>query len=259
MPESRAENTVELHLQERVARLRLAAPPGRPFTLDHRVLDLLEARLQELESQLEAVALLVVESTSPKYFCVGANIAALRETTAETIVPWVMHGHRVLNRLEDMPCPTLALVRGYALGGGLELALACDLIWATEAASFGQTEARLGFVPGWGGTHRLPRRIGLPAALEMAFAGEILPASEAVRLGLAKVFSSDAELESAVERLAGSVKAGAPTAIARIKRLMRNPGSREAAAAEEAWESQGCLRDPETLRRLDAFLNKRNA
>jgi enoyl-CoA hydratase len=154
--------TVQFGCQGQIGTLSLVpAVSGKPPTLDHAALDRLDAALAEVEAKANSIRLLFVCSAAPKYFCVGADLTALKLVSTETIGAWIDHGHRTFNRLADLPMPVVARIEGYALGGGLELALACDLIFAGETAQLGQTEAKLGFVAGWGGSWRLPRRVGV--------------------------------------------------------------------------------------------------
>ncbi len=125
-----------------------------------------------------------MRSTSDRFFCVGANINALNDIDENSIAPWVLKGHQVFNQIEDLAMPVIAVVEGYAMGGGLELAMACDLIFASQEAKFAQSEASLGFIPGWGGTHRLARRVGVSKAKFYFYSGKMLGAQEAKEIGL---------------------------------------------------------------------------
>ena len=176
---------VKVTIADRVGYLQLFPErEGKPFAINETTLASLENAIIQLEEKKDALALVWVVSESSRYFCVGADIKALQQLNAETIAGWVSNGHRVFNRLEDLPVPTVAYVEGYALGGGLELAMACDLIFAANSARFGQTEASLGFVAGWGGSWRLPRRVGEARAKELLYSGRILEAYDAYKLGL---------------------------------------------------------------------------
>ncbi len=138
--------------------------------------------LSELERCIDQAradnpGIVLLRSASERFFCVGANINVLKETNEQTIVPWVMQGHRVLNQLEDLPMPVVAVVEGYAMGGGLELALACDLVFASDAAQLAQSEAGLGFIPVWGGSRRLVGRIGAAKAKYYYYSGKMMDAA----------------------------------------------------------------------------------
>ncbi|MEJ1974097.1 MAG: enoyl-CoA hydratase/isomerase family protein [Lacunisphaera sp.] len=160
---------------------------------------------------------------------------------------------------KDLPMPTVACVEGYALGGGLELALACDLIFASETAHCGQPEGKLGFVAGWGGSWRLPRRIGVPAAKRLFFTGEILPAAEALRLGLVDLVATGRPLEEPLKAFDAQVLAGSAVAARQHKLLLASAftATREEAGQYEAEASESCLVTDDTRARLDAFFAKR--
>jgi enoyl-CoA hydratase len=173
---------------------------------------------------------------------------------------WIAEGHRLLDRLESLPVPVVAVVNGYALGGGLELALACDFIYATENARFGQTEAKLGFVSGWGGARRLSRRIGTARAKELFYTGRIIEPSEAFSLGLVN-FVGDAEaVEARLIETVEAIEGASRTSVRELKLILTDPGERQAGLASamaEAIASQSCIADADTKRRLSDFLSGR--
>jgi len=239
------------------ATLRLSPPSGKPPTLDHEVLDAFEAHLTALEN--DPPRSLVVRSDSAKFFCVGANVAMLKNVDAERIAAWVEHGHRVLNRLEDLPCPAIARVTGYALGGGLELAMACDLIFTDRSAQLGLTEAKLGFIPGWGGSRRLAQRVGPGRAKQMFFAAQRLDAEHAYAWGLIdRVEPDESSLNATLDAYLDAIDACSAQALATFKRLLsaEEKDARERNGAAEANFSKACVEDADTARRLDEFLNR---
>lgn len=147
--------------------------------------------LRELEAVFTAFAgdpdlrAVILTGAGPKAFAAGADISELAQaSTADAGEELARRAQRVLARIENLGKPTLACIHGFALGGGCELALACTLRLGNENARFGQPELKLGVIPGWGGTQRLPRLIGRGAALRLILTGEIIPAAEAFRLGL---------------------------------------------------------------------------
>lgn len=231
--------------------------PGKPTTLDHAVLDALDAGIAEFEAQTGSLRAVVVQSAFPKYFLVGANIKELEHLSVETITRWVEHGHAVFNRLASLPLPVIARVAGYALGGGLELAMACDLIFATTGASFGQPEARLGLVSGWGGSYRLPRRVGLAQAKLLFFTGRIISADAALAMGLVDFVGADEDaLDVYLQGFLTDLRLCSPLAVAEMKRLLNH--SPDVALVingqEEVWASQVCLASPETQARVASYL-----
>lgn len=234
---------------------------SRPPTLDHPTLDQLDAMIAEAETAAAAgrLRVLFIASASPRSFCAGANVEALADLGPATIERWIRHGHAVFARLEDLGVPTVARVEGYALGGGLELALACDLIFAADTAQLGLTEARLGFVAGWGGSWRLPRRVGLARAKELLFSGRAIAAGEAHRLGLVDFFGPEAALAARCERFAADVAAGSPASHRGHKRLLADAAGRAAAADAEAAASVACVSSADTQARVQAFLSRRKS
>lgn len=250
---------IRLQCDGSLAELILVPPEGRPVTLTHETLDLFDRQIAAIEALGERIRVVIVRSASPKYFCVGADLGSLQQLNQETIGPWVEHGHAVFDRLEKLPQPVIARVEGYALGGGLELALAADFIVASEQAQFGQTEARLGFITGWGAAWRLPRRIGAARAKELFFTGRIVPAVEAVQLGLVHACLPTAGLDSWCSKFVQDVSAGSSIAIREFKRLVSdNPTlTYEAKASGEVQSSVACLSSDDTQRRVKAFLESR--
>jgi len=233
--------------------------PDKPRTLDMTVLAELDAQLAEIEAEGECVRAVVLRSDSERYFVVGANIRALEALDVEAVVPWIQKGHQVFDRLEALPVPTIARIGGYALGGGLELAMACDLIYAAAGARFGQPEAGLGFVAGWGGTWRLPRRVGLARAKELLFSGRIIDAKAAYRIGLVDYVGEAEALSAALSGLLTEICRGSPVAIAQMKRLVNQSLdlTLEQSCDAEAQASVMCMSSGDAPKRVRAFLESR--
>jgi enoyl-CoA hydratase len=250
-----------------VAELTLSAPEGRPPALNATTLAEMARLLDDLAGclQQDAVAagavprVLRVGSASPKYFCVGADLRALQGIDAGNIGDWVRAGHAVFNRLEDLPIPVIAAVSGYAMGGGLELAMACDVIFAADEAVFGQTEARLGFVPGWGGARRLRDRVGDGAAKRLFYSGATIDGRQAAALGLADLAVPAAGLEAAVDEFCAAVAGNSAGAITGFKEMFGNEerAARQRNLEAELLASERSVRDPDTQRRLQDFFAAR--
>jgi enoyl-CoA hydratase len=193
--------------------------------------------LQEMEAALGSIGadvrVLIVTGGGEKAFVAGADIAemaALSETQAQEFGAL---GHRVMAALEALPIPTIAAVNGFALGGGCELALACDFIYASEKAKLGLPEVGLGVIPGFGGTQRLTRAVGRARAKELIFTGERIDAAKAKEMGLVlEVFAPEALLPHCREVAAKMLKNG-PLAIAKAKRVIEAGADQDLRVANE--------------------------
>lgn len=180
---------------------------------------------------------LVITGKGEKAFVAGADIKGFEAMSTKDGETFAREGQAVLSRLEAMTKPVIAAVNGFALGGGLELALACDMIIASEKAKFALPECKLGLIPGFGGTVRLPRLVGVAKALEMAMTGSMLTAAEALACGLVvKVVPHGEALKAALET-AAVMASRAPVALALIKRSMQ-AGREQTVASAEALEAK---------------------
>ncbi|MFO0596086.1 MAG: enoyl-CoA hydratase-related protein [Myxococcaceae bacterium] len=217
--------------------------------------DLCEAITRTLDGWAgsDEVRAVVVSGAGGKAFAAGADIAELKERThVQAFLGWTS---KMLQALEDFPRPTIAAIDGFALGGGLELALACDLRVASKTARIGMPEVTLGIFPSAGGTWRLPRLVGLGRAKELIYTGRIVEAAEAAQWGL---FESLVDADAAAEalRLAKLIAANAPLAV-QVAKVSLNAHARANAAPLE-WVGQGLLFDsPEKDARMAAFLARR--
>jgi len=192
--------------------------PDKLNALDQAVMDdLFGAFHGLLKGNVPRAVILTGEG---KAFVAGADIAAMQSLSPAEARAFAALGHRLGNLMEEAPFPVIAAVNGFALGGGTELALACDFIYASEKAKFGQPEVKLGVIPGFGGTQRLARRVGLGKARELVYTGAIIDATEALRIGLAnEVLAPDALITRANET-AREIAAVGPLAVAAAKRVM---------------------------------------
>jgi len=157
--------------------------PAALNALNREVLEDLARVIRDIRHD-PSIRVLIVTGAGDRAFVAGADIAAMAQMSAADGLEFSRLGHRVLGTIEDLPIPVIAAVNGFALGGGAELALACDLIVASEKARFGQPEINLGVIPGFGGTQRLPHRIGHARARELIMTGEMIDAKTAVELRL---------------------------------------------------------------------------
>ena len=187
--------------------------------LDRPTLEELRERLLELRDD-EAARVLVLTGAGEKAFVAGADIKYMSGLGVDEAKEWGGLGHQCGQLLETMPKPTIAAINGFALGGGCELALACDLRYASLAAKLGQPEINLGIIPGWGGTQRLARACGLGAAKELILTGRVVDADEALRIGLVNGVH-DPVLDRARE-VAASLASKSPLALAAAKRALNH-------------------------------------
>ena len=162
----------------------------------------------------------ILTGAGPKSFVAGADIGDLSRKGPFDGKARAQRGQNVLRRLETCGKPVLAAVNGFALGGGCELAMACDFIYAADTASFGQPEVKLGVIPGFGGTQRLARRVGVGKAKELCMTGDTIGATEALRIGLVDQVFPAAELIAAARAAATRIAGNGPLAVAECKRLI---------------------------------------
>jgi len=184
--------------------------------LDVATLGDLRDRLRELAGDDEVRAV-ILTGAGEKAFVAGADIKYMSGLDVDQAKAWGALGHEAGRLLETMPKPTIAAINGFALGGGCELALACDIRYASTAAKLGQPEVNLGIIPGWGGTQRLARVCGLGVAKELIFTGRIVGAEEALRIALVNGVH-DPVLEKAME-IAGLLASKSPIALRVMKEL----------------------------------------
>jgi enoyl-CoA hydratase len=168
----------------------------------------------------ESVRVVILTGEGEKAFIAGADISEMKDKHPADGVQFAQLGHDVTKLLELMPKPTIAAVNGFALGGGTEMAIACDFIVASERAQFGQPEVGLGIIPGFGATLRLARFVGWPMAKELIFSGRRFGAEEALQIGLVNHVYSPAELMPRTLELAKSISANSFSAVSRAKRLL---------------------------------------
>ena len=167
-----------------------------------------------------SVRCIIVTGAGDKAFAAGADIAAMSEMSAPEARSFAALGHGIGQTLESAPFAVLAAVNGFALGGGCELALACDFIYASDKARLGQPEVNLGVIPGFGGTQRLARRVGEARARELCMTGDMVAADEALRIGLVNAVVPHADLLPRVRDVAKKIASKGPLAIAAAKRVI---------------------------------------
>jgi enoyl-CoA hydratase len=230
--------------------------PDALNALDVATLTELRDRLRELAGD-DTVRVVILTGSGERAFVAGADIKYMSGLDAAGAKEWGALGHEAALLLETMPKPTIAAVNGFALGGGCELALACDIRYAASGAKFGQPEVNLGIIPGWGGTQRLARVCGLGVAKELILTGRIVDAEEALRIGLVSAVC-DPVLEQAREtaNLLASKSAGSLRAMKALAN--RSLGGEHSANLEAEADAFGELfGTTDTKEGLTAFVEKR--
>ena len=233
--------------------------PKQLNAINRQLLDELDGLLAELEADA-GLRVLVITGEGNRAFAAGADITEMASMSAVEAESFARHGQAVLDRLEHLAAPTIAAVNGFALGGGCELALACDLIVAGQAATFGQPEVRLGVIPGFGGTQRLVRRIGRHRATELILGGRNVKADEAVRLGLALEIAPEDAVARA-QQLASQIAEMGPVAVRLAKRAIVET---DGLSTHQGLESERslfalCFSTDDQKEGMKAFLEKRPA
>ncbi len=226
--------------------------------LDLETLTELRDRLRDVAADDEVRAV-ILTGAGEKSFVAGADIKYMSGLDVEQAKAWGALGHEAGRLLETMPKPTIAAVNGFALGGGCELALACDIRYAASGAKLGQPEVNLGLIPGWGGTQRLARVCGLGVAKELILTGRVVDADEALRIGLVNAVH-DPVLDKARET-AALLASKSPISLRVMKELAnRALGGDHAANLEAEGESFGELFSSEDAKEgLTAFVEKHEA
>lgn len=220
-------------------------------------LDALLARVEEVAARPD-VRVVLVTGAGGRAFAAGADIKEMRDLTPLEAKHFTALGQQVCHALETAPQPTIALVDGFALGGGCEIALACDIRLASNRAAFGQPEVGLGILPGWGGTQRLPRLVGAGIAKELIFSGRRVAADEALRLGLVNAVHPAEELPSKGRELADTIAAQGPRAVRHAK-LAINQAFGETASGfrQEAYLFALLFGTDEQREGMSAFIERR--
>jgi enoyl-CoA hydratase len=226
--------------------------------LNAAVLTALRDLLREL-SEDEAVRVVVLTGAGERAFAAGADIKEMQEKNVAEAQAWGELGHDVARLLETMPKPTIAAVNGLALGGGCELALGCDIRYAATGARFGQPEVNLAIIPGWGGTQRLARVVGLGIAKELILTGRPVDAEEAQRIGLVSAVFPPEELVPKVLEVARGLAAKGPLGLAAAKEATNRSlqGELSPALDDEARAFAELFGTEDQREGMTAFVEKR--
>jgi enoyl-CoA hydratase len=240
-----------------VGRLTFDRPPVNALNTA-TVLEI-EQAMDWFEDQEDVLAIIL--TGAGKAFVAGADIAEMSEFTPMQAREFARNGHRALGRIAVIERPVIAAINGFALGGGCEIALACDIRVMADTAKIGQPEVKLGLIPGFGGTQRLARLVGPGKAKELVLAGDPLDAAEALRVGLVNRVVPAAGLEEAVTGLAGRIATNGPTAV-KLAKTCINRGLDVDLNTGNAFEVEAfnvCFSSGEPREGTRAFLEKRKA
>ena len=222
--------------------------------------------LEELDKILDIIDLskiraLIITGAGEKSFVAGADISEMNTLTKKQAQEFSEKGNNLFRKIENFPIPTIAAVNGFALGGGCEISLSCDIRIASENALFGQPEVGLGIIPGFGGTQRLPRLLGVGMAKQLIFTGQNIKAEEALRIGLISAIYPQKELLNEAKRIAKEIAKNSIHAIQNSKKAI-NEGIQvsidKGVEIEEKYFGD-CFENAEQKERMENFLKKGNS
>jgi len=232
---------------------------NRPEALNALNLDVLgELEQTVAKAENDNDVYVVIITGAGRAFVAGADIAQMKDLTPDEARAFGEFGNRVFSKIESLAKPVIAAINGFALGGGCELASACDIRLAGEKAKFGQPEVGLGITPGFGGTQRLPRIVGLSKAKELILSAQTINAEEALRIGLVSQVFPGEELIGAALDLAGKIAANAQIAVRQSKAAI-NKGMQCDIGTGLAFEAQAfglCFSTEDQKDAMTAFINK---
>lgn len=251
--------SIETHVEHQIATITINNP-DRLNALDTAHLEGLLAAFRAAAENASIRAILLT-GAGGKAFVAGANIRQMSTLSAEEAMAFGRLGHAVGIAIERAPQPVIAVINGFALGGGCELSLACDIRICSTTAVFSQPEVGLGIPPGWGGTQRLPRLVGKGMASELIFTGRHVKADEALRIGLVNAVHEPHILMDSAMELARQIAANSPSAVRLSKRLIARADDAHPSAglAEEAHGFAEVFGSHDQSEGMRAFLEKRTA
>ena len=244
---------IKLEKKKEIGIITLNRPEARN-ALNRKMLQELGDALTELENDSQIRVIII---TGNKDFCAGADIKEMDAIKPEEIESFCRWGHKVFDQLENMGKPVIAAINGFALGGGCELALACDIRIAGEGAKFGQPEVNLGLIPGFGGTQRLSRLVGIGKSKEIILTGEIINAKEAASIGLVNSVVKDEDLMTKAEEMSQVIAQKSPIAVKMSKALINENQEITKGLEKEIEFFARCFTTQDRLEGINAFLEKR--
>lgn len=248
---------LKIERQDGIIVMKISAPKSLN-ALNSTILKEIDSFVSGLDN---TTRVLIITGDGEKSFVAGADISEMAHLNEPQGFEFGRLGAQVFRKIETLPIPVIAAVNGFALGGGCELAMACDIRIASVKAKFGQPEVGLGIIPGFSGTHRLPKLIGQGYAKEMIYTGKVIRADEALRIGLVNAIYEPEELMPKALEMAAMMLKNAPVAI-RLAKQSINEGYDLDADGAIALENKlfgQCFATKDQKEGMDAFLNKRKA
>ena len=224
--------------------------------LNSQVLEELDKVLESIDT--EKIRVLIITGAGQKSFVAGADIAEMSTLTKAQGAEFSKKGNDVFRKIETFPIPVIAAINGFALGGGCEISMSCDIRICSDNAIFGQPEVGLGITPGFGGTQRLARLVGLGMAKQMIFTGQNIKAEEAYRIGLVNAIYPQAELLNEAKKLATTIAKNGANAIKNSKKAINDGYQMEIDKAIQIEEQLfgECFQSDEQVERMKKFLEK---
>jgi enoyl-CoA hydratase/carnithine racemase len=243
-------------IEDRIATVTLNRPE-KLNALDPAMLEVIAGHLRDLDTSTDA-RVLIIAAAGDRAFCVGADIGVWSELEPIAMWrDWVRTGSAVFDQLARLRIPTIAALNGYTFGGGLELALACDLRFAADSVQLSAPETKIGTVPGWGGTYRLAEMIGPARAKQMIFTGARIPAETAAAWGLVNEVVPDDQLLARVREIAVEIAANAPISVQLAKAAIDGAQGHRAGVTFEAVAGALAASTEDGREGLQAFREKR--
>ena len=255
-------NNLTLTVENEIAVLTITRPAALN-ALNSETLDELNTVLTEIEGRDDIKVVILTGGADKKgnefkSFVAGADIAEMKDKTVEEAAEYGAYGNKIFRQIETLHCPVIAAVNGFALGGGCELSMACDIRIAAENAIFGQPEVGLGITPGFGGTQRLARLVPAGIAKEMIFTARNIKADKALSIGLVNAVVPQDELMAAALKMANGICKNAPIAVAQAKKAI-NAGLQtdmDSAIAIEVKDFSDCFATEDQTYGMECFVNK---
>lgn len=249
--------SIDVSKEDAIATITINRPDALNAFTTELILEMHE-RIKEL-SEDDSIRVVLVTGAGEKAFIAGADIQEMSEKDHDGAVAFSRRGNKLCDAIEAMPQPVIAVINGFALGGGCEIAMACDIRLAAESATLGQPEVGLGIPPAWGGTQRLPRIVGIGRAKEIIFSGRHIGATEAKEIGLVNnVYPADQVMDEA-KKLAATFLEKGPEALAASKKLI-NRTMETSLATGTIHESKlfaAAFNGEEQSEGMEAFLERR--